>query len=118
MEEIKLVDIPLSSYSERLFVIRGAIAADPSLKQKYAAELGKLENKEKNQVAAEKRVEAIAKRKEGVYIGMSAEEVLASQWGKPRKINRTIASFGVHEQWVYGGGYLYFEGGKLTAIQN
>lgn len=118
LEEIKLADIPLTNYGERLFVIRGAIAADASLKQKYASELVKLENKEKSQVAAEKRAAAMAKRKEGVHIGMSAEDVLASQWGKPRSVNRTTASYGVHEQWVYGGGYLYFENGKLTTIQN
>ena len=39
-------------------------------------------------------------------------------WGNPENINQTITKFGVHEQWVYGGGnYLYFENGILTAIQ-
>ena len=41
-----------------------------------------------------------------------------SSWGKPRKVNRSTYTFGVHEQWVYDGGYLYFEDGKLTSIQN
>ncbi len=40
-------------------------------------------------------------------------------WGAPKDINKTTGSWGVHEQWVYGMGcYLYFENGKLTAIDN
>jgi SOS-response transcriptional repressor LexA len=33
-------------------------------------------------------------------------------------VNRTTFARGVHEQWVYDGGYLYFEDGVLTTIQN
>jgi len=76
---------------------------------------------DKANAAALKRVEAadLARRKkEGVLIGMSQDEVLKSSWGKPQKINRSTYKFGIHEQWVYGGGYLYFENGVLTSIQN
>jgi hypothetical protein len=55
-----------------------------------------------------------------VHLGMTAEQAIAG-WGRPRDINRTSGSFGVHEQWVYGeygSGYLYFEDGVLTTIQN
>lgn len=53
-----------------------------------------------------------------VYIGMSADQVVAA-WGRPRDINRTTYSFGVHEQWVYNNSsYVYFENGIVTAIQN
>jgi len=52
-----------------------------------------------------------------VHIGMTAEQARAA-WGAPSDINRTTYSFGVREQWVYDGGYLYFEDGVLTAIQN
>lgn len=56
--------------------------------------------------------------KEGkVRIGMNQNACRLS-WGEPRKINRTTGSYGVHEQWVYYNSYLYFENGKLTAIQN
>ena len=54
-------------------------------------------------------------------IGMTEEQVVAS-WGfsyrMPRK-NRTITAGGVREQWVLGrySGYLYFENGILTTIQ-
>jgi hypothetical protein len=58
------------------------------------------------------------KRKSGVSLGMSKEDVLASSWGHPKSINRSVYSFGVREQWVYGGGnYLYFKDGVLDSIQ-
>jgi hypothetical protein len=62
--------------------------------------------------------EKARKRKQGVSLGMTAEDALASSWGRPRNINRSTYSFGVHEQWVYDGGYLYFQNGILTSIQN
>lgn len=53
-----------------------------------------------------------------VVLGMTAELCRAS-WGKPRDINRSTGSWGVHEQWCYSSGnYLYFEDGILTSIQN
>lgn len=62
--------------------------------------------------------ESARRRGEGVQIGMSAEDVRASSWGKPGKVNRTTTVHGTSEQWVYPGGYLYFQNGRLTAIQN
>jgi hypothetical protein len=54
-----------------------------------------------------------------VAIGMHPEEVRAS-WGDPGRVNRSVGSWGVHEQWVYGGGncYLYFENGILMSWQD
>lgn len=58
-------------------------------------------------------------KKGGVRLGMTADEVKCSGWGKPESVNRTTTRHGVHEQWVYGGrNYLYFEDGVLTSIQN
>lgn len=52
-------------------------------------------------------------------LGMTPEEVLASRWGRPTRINRTTTARGSREQWVYGSrSYLYFENGRLTAIQS
>lgn len=65
-----------------------------------------------------KAAAAARRRSEGVLIGMTKEEALASSWGKPRKINRTTNAYGTSEQWVYDGGYLYFDGDRLTSIQN
>ena len=56
-------------------------------------------------------------KKLGVDIGMTADDVRKSSWGKPQKINSTITANGRHEQWVYGGGNLYLDNGVLTSIQ-
>lgn len=77
-----------------------------------------------DQYLAEQQAEKKAKEKEknksqGVYIGMTKQQVLDSMWGEPTKINTTTTKYGVSEQWVYpNNNYLYFENGKLTAIQN
>jgi hypothetical protein len=57
-----------------------------------------------------------------IWIGMTAAEARAS-WGVPSGgVNRTATASGTHEQWVYNHfwpqGYLYFDDGVLTAIQN
>lgn len=52
-----------------------------------------------------------------IWLGMSntmAEESI----GRPKSNNRTVGSWGVHEQWVYNDIYLYFENGKLTSWQD
>jgi endonuclease YncB( thermonuclease family)/uncharacterized protein YgiM (DUF1202 family) len=56
-----------------------------------------------------------------LILGMSQEMVLAS-WGQPDDINKSVGSFGVHEQWIYGDYtttqyFLYFENGVLTSWQ-
>lgn len=67
--------------------------------------------------AESKRIRA-EKKRNGVTIGMTEQDARDSSWGKPQKINRTINAYGVSEQWVYDGGYLYFKNGVLTSIQN
>lgn len=53
-----------------------------------------------------------------VKIGFT-KKMCEEAWGEPNEINKSIGSWGVHEQWVYGlGSYLYFENGKLTSIDN
>ena len=52
-----------------------------------------------------------------IVLGMTEEQVLLS-WGKPHDINKSVGSWGVHEQWVYREEYyLYFENGILTSWQ-
>ena len=58
------------------------------------------------------------KRKGGVRVGMTKKQVLASNWGRPVKVNTTTNAVGVSEQWVYEGSYLYFANGILKTIQN
>lgn len=57
-------------------------------------------------------------KKKLIQIGMPACAVSAS-FGYPERINRSVYSFGVHEQWVYNGGgmYVYFEDNILTSWQ-
>lgn len=52
-----------------------------------------------------------------IIIGMTKEQILLS-WGEPETKNRTVGSWGVHEQWIYGNKYLYFENDKLTSFQD
>ena len=92
------------------------LSATPEI-TKLLGEIGKVRQKRD---AANEKLELAARRKEGVKIGMTAERVLQSSWGKPESVNRTIRANGVHEQWVYRGShsYLYFDNGTLTSIQN
>lgn len=69
--------------------------------------------------AAKAKSERMAKKKEGVAVGMTKQDALDSIWGKPQYVNTTTTSAGTREQWVYrNNNYLYFENGILTAIQN
>lgn len=83
-------------------------------------ELESLYKQYKNDKSAKELEEEKAKKKKrGVTIGMTKQEVLDSIWGEPEDINTSTGIWGVHEQWIYGNGnYLYFENGRLTAIQN
>lgn len=80
--------------------------------------LASLQLRQQKTEEAQRQAQASQKKREGVRLGMTDEEVLQSSWGKPQKINRTTTARGTREQWVYGGSYLYFENGRLTAIQN
>lgn len=74
---------------------------------------------EKKSKAKAANANAAWKARGGVRIGMTAKQVRASNWGGPESINRSTGRFGVHEQWVYGGGnYIYLENGSVTSIQN
>jgi len=49
--------------------------------------------------------------------GMTQEQAICLWWW-PMKRNKSVGSWGIHEQWVYyGDRYLYFENGKLTSWQ-
>ena len=47
-----------------------------------------------------------------------SKEMTISSWGKPDDIHKSVGSWGIHEQWVYGHQYLYFEDGILTSWQD
>lgn len=55
--------------------------------------------------------------KEKPQIGMTADEVLQSTWGKPEDINKSTYAWGVEEQWCYSNyRYIFFEDGFVTSI--
>lgn len=81
-------------------------------------------NDDTGEVLTEKIIEtnysahAEPEKKDRPAIGMTAEEVEATAWGKPDRKNITEAYYGTHEQWVYEGkGYVYFDDGIVTSIQ-
>jgi len=56
-----------------------------------------------------------------IWLGATDEQVRLS-WGRPDTVNRSVGSWGVHEQWVYrhgdySGSYLYFGNGVLASWQ-
>lgn len=64
--------------------------------------------------------DAIANGK--VFIGMTADEVIAS-WGDPTAVNRTVTAASNSEQWVYRRGsfeaqYVYLRNGIVTSLQS
>lgn len=66
-----------------------------------------------------KRSEAKRVLRPDAKIGMDTSDIiLKTNWGVPDKKNKTETKHGTSEQWMYENrGYLYFESGKLTAIQ-
>lgn len=100
------------------------------LKEDEKKELERLENEQKIKIQKAEWAElekiyikkygqtTYSKLKQGYYwIGMTREMATISL-GSPNDINRTVGSWGVHEQWVYDNLYLYFENGILTLYQN
>lgn len=104
-------DDPKTPLHSRILVLDKLYAEYP---EAFKGHEGQYASLQKQQAAAE----GASKRKRGVTIGMSKEDVLASNWGKPRKINRSTYAWGSSEQWVYDGGYLYFKDGVLESIQH
>ena len=110
---------PLQAY-DVLYACRDAHAAGPDAAT-YAKALAQWQQATAAQLRQEQKAEAARKKREGVSLGMSPDDVLASSWGKPDKINRTTRASGTREQWVYReriSGYLYFQNDVLTSIQN
>jgi hypothetical protein len=69
---------------------------------------------------SERQISLVLDRR--VAIGMSKAMVRAA-WGEPDDINTMITGYGRDEQWVYRRGdfrgqYVYFENGRVTAMQS
>lgn len=94
------------------------LEAEKSVKINKDKEIKRMVDMEKT-IKIDAVKEAKRKKTEGVKIGMTMDDVVASSWGKPNRINRTTSTRGTREQWVYGNNhYLYFDENILTSIQN
>lgn len=52
-----------------------------------------------------------------IWIGMTSSMVIDSR-GRPKDNNKSVGSWGVHEQWIYDNNvYLYIKNGKLSSWQ-
>lgn len=110
------INNPKTSIRDRVLAMQKLVRDYPDIGRKYQAEIPRLTAAADKQEAA---AEARRKRSQGVRIGMSKADAIASSWGRPEKVNRTTNQYGTREQWVYGGGnYLYFEDDTLVSIQN
>lgn len=62
------------------------------------------------------------KKKEGIRIGMTMQDVLDSSWGKPHRKTNYHSNLGTKTIWQYGDygerGTIVFENGIVTMIQN
>jgi len=53
-----------------------------------------------------------------IQLGMT-KEMVEDSWGKPNDIRRSVGSWGVHEQWIYGDYvYIYIENDIVTSWQD
>lgn len=80
------------------------------LRNKYRSHLVDYENAQADLKAYEDKADPT--------VGMTAQELVDSKWGKPSDVNRTTTANGTFEQWIYGGNrYVYLENGIVTGIQ-
>lgn len=119
---MKTAGDPKGAPKERVSSIEAMQRDHPEDARRFEKNLPALKAKLAATLAAEQRASmqanAAARKKTGVSIGMTADEIRGSSWGRPEKINKTILPGHVNEQWVYPGDqYLYLEDGILTAIQ-
>ncbi|OQS32592.1 hypothetical protein [Chromobacterium haemolyticum] len=116
---VKTIEDKAEKTERRIVAVELLEGYDKELFEKYSARLDAI--KKEGVKAAEQALNEVRaqKRSEGVSIGMNQDDVLLSSWGAPKSKRRTVTEYGVNEQWVYSGyQYLYFENGRLVAVQN
>jgi hypothetical protein len=61
---------------------------------------------------------AACKRRGNPQIGMTADQVKGTCWGKPEHVNRTETASVIHDQYVYSGSrYIYLRNGVVESVQ-
>ena len=112
-EEIKIFKEELIRLNEEF-----RIKKEKEEAEKKSAIQKQKENEYRQKIIKQFGNETGQKLLDGYYwIGMT-DKMARISLGEPRSINRTVGSWGVHEQWVYYSIYLYFEDGILTSYQN
>lgn len=112
---IKAADDAVALQNTKAAAVAALVASEQAKADAAQAKIDKISS------AAAEKAAKVQRKKEGVSIGMSAQQVLESSWGRPDNVNTTTTANGSREQWVYGRyrrGYLYFSDGTLTTIQN
>jgi hypothetical protein len=103
---------------DTLWICQGYMS-DPKVKEFYTRALTKRNKIKSDETDKQVKADKARKKKEGVIIGMTEQDVLESSWGRPVSVNTTSTAYRTRAQWVYkSGNYLYFEDGKLTSIQH
>lgn len=133
-EQAKQAEAELRSQEERRIKELPEVLRKLS-KSDFCVVFGKsLRGEEVNEIGSPKNVAALIKpettrrklsfnssliRSEKIRMGMSECELYAS-WGFPSSQNRSVGSWGVHVQHVYGnfGSYVYTENGRVTSWQD
>ncbi len=116
-DRVKTANNPNTSITDRLSAVEKLLETDNSAQlEKLRTDLTRKQQK----IDADRaKADAAQRKKEGVRIGMTPDDVRASSWGKPERINRHTNAYGVTEQWVYpGGSYIYFRNGLIEGISN
>jgi hypothetical protein len=116
MERQSIIANPKATQREKADAMAVLVRDYPA---KFSHLVEKMETLNKKLDADDKKHIKAERRKEGVFIGMTMQDVRDSSWGRPESINRTTFANSSREQWVYGlRNYLYFKNGVLSSIQN
>ena len=117
-EERALKRAESEAETERMLEENARIAKEAIAKRKQELENAKAQRKK---ALITKYGQTVGMRilKREIWLGMT-DAMARDSWGSPSDINRSVGSWGVHEQWVYNryDAYLYFENGKLNSWQD
>ena len=59
-----------------------------------------------------------AEKPSNVSFGMTEEQVLASDWGRPHRVITEQTPTGTTNLWMYGGNFVSFRNGHLEEVLN
>lgn len=123
IDKLRAVDRIRTIYPNQAEIMQKTIVAD--VDKKVAENEKNLDQVRKQQAIDNQRLSQLEKqrkRKEGVSIGMTMQDVLDSSWGRPQHKRSYHSSLGTTTYWQYGNygerGTIVFENDLVTMIQN